>query len=113
MIPPGGQALPDGAVFRLDPPVATVPYNPPQPIQGFLLGCFGPPGRTSEAAEPTHVVVVNLDYRQAATVTLIGPGPLAAFDATTGKWPTAAGERLELTLPPGGGKLLRSVRAGN
>jgi hypothetical protein len=111
MIPPGGQPLPDGAAFRLDPPVGTTPYNPPQPIPGFLLGYFGQPGETSQANQPTHVVVVNLDYRKTATIALVGPGALAAFDATTSKWSPAANARMDLSLPPGGGKLLRSIRA--
>jgi hypothetical protein len=108
MIPPGGTPLADQAPFRLDPPVATLPFAPPKPIQGFVLGYFGKPTSAPAAAKATHVVVVNLDYKQPATITVIGPGPLAGFDATTGRWSAPAGARLELRLPPGGGKLLRA-----
>lgn len=107
MIPPGGVPLPENSMFRLEPSVATKPYQPPQPIQGFVIGCFGRPGAPPQAGEPTHAVVVNLDYRQAATTTLVGPAPLATFDATSGKWSAPAAARVELRLPPGGGQLLR------
>ncbi len=107
MLPPGGVALPEQAAFRLDPPVATAVYQPPQPIQGFLLGYFGRPGEKPAASQPTHVVVVNLDYKRAVTTTLVSSDPLAAFDAATGQWSAAAGARVELNLLPGGGKLLR------
>lgn len=107
MLPPGGVALPQQAAFRLDPPVAEAKYNPPQPIQGYLLGYFGP----AADAAPTHVMVVNLDYKQPASTTLVGPGPWASFDPASGKWsaPSAAA-RVELKLPPGSGQLLRVQR---
>jgi hypothetical protein len=107
MLPPGGLPLPDQAAFRIDPPVPTKPYQPPQPIQGFLLGYFGRPGEKPESSQPTHVVAVNLDYKQSVTTAVVGPGPLSAFDAATGTWSPAADTRAELQLPPGGAKLLR------
>ena len=82
---------------------------PPQPIRGLVLGYFGSSADAGAAARPSHVVVVNLDYRHEATVSVAGPGPLSAFDATTGKWSAAAASPLELKLPPGGGKLVRAV----
>lgn len=114
MKPPGGVLLPASSPFRLDPPVALEPYNPPQPIQGVLLGQFGRAGATPQPqpGKPTHVLVVNLDYKHDLTTTVIGPEPLQRFDATTGQWSADSVARLELRLPPGGGTLLRVKSAG-
>jgi hypothetical protein len=100
MSPPGTTPLPAKAPFRFDPPVASMAYKPPERVRGFMLGYFG------AGEKPTHVVAVNLDYKSPATVTLIGPGKLDSFDAAAGTW-TVAGERVELRLPPGAGKLVR------
>jgi hypothetical protein len=108
MAPPGAEALPQNAGFLLDPPAPTLNYQPPEPVKGTLLGCFGPAGR---ASSPTHAVVVNLDYRTGAVVGLRGPGRLEVFDATTGRWSPVEGSRAELSLPAGGGRLVR-VRDG-
>src|SRR4051812_41239974 len=51
-------------------------------VKGALLGYFGPPGNS----RVTHAVVVNLDYKNEATLGIRGPGRLEAFDATAGKW---------------------------
>src|SRR5262249_50043022 len=42
MIPPGAQPLPGEAVFRFEPPVASLSYKAPEPVRGFLIGLFGP-----------------------------------------------------------------------
>jgi hypothetical protein len=102
MKPPGAQPLPEDAPFRLDPPVAPMAYTPPERVRGVLLGYFG------EATAPSHVVVVNLDYKAEAALTLIGPGKLETFDAATGKWSPTGSRQAKLQLPPGGGKLVRS-----
>ena len=94
----GAQPLPEQAPFRLD---FTAKGNSPMPASGMLLGYFGKPG------QPTHVLVVNLDYRNAVTTTVVGPGPLAAFDAVQRKWEKPSGPQMTLTLPPGGGTLVR------
>ena len=104
MAPPGAEPLPKDAPFRLDPPVAPLAYKPPERVRGALLGYFG------KATEPSHVVVVNLDYRANAVLTLAGPGNLELFDAAAGTWSPASGLRTELRLPPGGGRLVRVVR---
>lgn len=91
-LPLGGQALPAGSVFVPEPPA-----------QEVLLGCFG-----KSAGRPTHVVVVNLDYKNAVATTLAGPGPMELFHAPTQTWGAASGNaRVKLDLPPGGGALLR------
>jgi len=104
MMPPGAEPLPEGAPFRLDPPVAPIVYNPPERVRGVLLGYFG------KAKEPSHVVVVNLDYKAEAVLTLVGPGNLETFDAAAGTWSPAGTQRAEIQLPPGGGKLVRSAK---
>lgn len=91
---PGCEPLPENAAFRPDPP------NGKRPL---LLGYFG----AGEA--PSHVVVVNLDYRNEAAVVIAGPGDLEQFDAAARTWSAAGGARAELKLPPGGGQLLRIV----
>ena len=104
MTPPGAIPLPGDVPFQLDPPMPRLDYTPPERVRGALLGCFGKAGR------PSHVVLVNLDYKIETTLTLVGPGNLDTFDATTGVWSPAGGPRAELQLPPGGGKLVRVSR---
>ena len=105
MMPDGGQALPEGSPFRLDPPVPAMAYQPPAKMKGMVLGCFGP------KEKPTHAVVANLDYTAEATTTVVGPGALEVFDPATGKWkPSPQKARAEVRLLPGGGALLRVRR---
>lgn len=99
--PPGAEPLPEKAPFRFDPPVAAVAFHPPERARGFVLGYFG----TSD--KPTHVVAVNIDYKAEQTGVLEGPSRLEAFDVQIGRWTEAGLTRLEMRLPPGGGKLVR------
>ncbi len=94
-LPIGGEALPEGS-----------PFVPSPKSQEVLLGYFG-----KSARQPTHVVVVNLDYRNAVTTTLVGPGPMEVFHTPTKSWTGgSSGKRLSLDLPPGGGVLVRVKR---
>ena len=102
MVPDGAEALPGGFPFHLEPAPPAKDYAPPAPIEGMVIGAFGP-----AKGKPTHVVVVNLDYKQSATTILVGPGPLQVFGPGTGKWRPAQGDRIKLRLPPGGGRLVR------
>ena len=95
---PGCEPLPTDAPFHLDP------VQSPTMPRGFLLGFFG------AADRPTHAVVVNLDYTTDVSTTLAGPGELELFDAITAQWASAKKASTELTLPPGGGKLVRLAR---
>jgi hypothetical protein len=95
---PGCEPLPTSAPFHLEP------MQSPAMPRGFLLGLFGAADRS------THVVVVNLDYTAEVSTTLVGPGELGLFDATTAHWTSANKAQIELTLPPGGGKLVRATR---
>ena len=103
MLPPGTVPLATNAPFRFDPPVPPMKFNNREPVKGLLLGCFGPSATTT----PTHVLVVNLDYKAGAVTTLIGPANLEVFDATTGTWLAMTSGRASLHLTPGGGKLVR------
>jgi hypothetical protein len=106
MLPLGAVSAPADLPFQLTPAVEPMEYQPPEPVRGVLLGLFG---TTKDPAQATHVLVVNLDYKQALKTTLVGPMPLQPFDATAGRWLGAAGDRMPLELPPGGGKLVRCV----
>jgi hypothetical protein len=112
MTPQGTVPLPAGATFCLDPPVAPMPYKNLLPVKGILLGFFGPAAKGNEPVAPTHVVVVNLDYKADAKTTLVGPekANLEVFDATGRTWSPAGGSRVALHLPRGGGKLVRLQR---
>ena len=103
----GTQPLPNDAPFRLDPPVPSMPYENLKPAKGFLLGFFGPAGAGGAPGTPTHVLVVNLDYKADAVTTLVGPGNLEVFDATGRTWARGNLRQVELHLPAGGGKLVR------
>ncbi len=105
----GTNPLPADAPFQLDPPIASVPYENWKPAKGILLGYFGPAEKSGSPSKPTHVLVVNLDYKADTVTTLVGPGNLEVFDATTRTWSSATSNRAELRLPPGGGKLVRQA----
>lgn len=91
-LPVGAKPLPSGSVFVPDPP-----------SQQLLLGCFG-----KSSGQPSHVVVVNLDYRNAVSTTLTAPGPMEVFHSATRTWcGDTGGKRITLNLPPGGGVLVR------
>jgi hypothetical protein len=95
---PGCEPLPADALFHLDSPQSsTLP-------RGFLLGFFG------AGEKPTHAVVVNMDYTAEVSTSLVGPGELELFDATTTRWTSAKKATIKLILPPGGGKLVRVAR---
>ena len=84
------------ASFVVDPLVKS------DKAKGILLGYFG------SGDDPTHVLVVNLDYRVGITTTVVGPGPMEVFGAETGKWVEASNKsRAKISVMPGSGKLLR------
>lgn len=96
-LPLGARPLPPDSAFRPDPPA-----------QEILLGYFG-----KNVDEPTHVVVVNLDYRQPVTTVLTGPAPMEQFHAPTQSWHAKPeGSRVTLRLRAGGGALVRLRPAG-
>lgn len=94
-LPIGGEALPAGSRFAPSPR-----------SQEALLGLFG-----KSAGSPTHAVLVNLDYRNAASTELVGPGRMEVFHPLTKSWADGGEKaRLRLDLPPGGGVLVRLNR---
>jgi len=105
MSPQGAESLPRDAAFTLDPPLPVMNHEASERVRGALLGCFGPAGKTVAAS--THVIVVNLDYKTNAVLGIRGAAPLELFDPSTGRWSRGGGPRVELDLPPGGGKLVR------
>jgi hypothetical protein len=100
----GTRALPVNAPFRL---ALAKEGDSPMPASGMLLGYFGKPDNSGKPCQPTHALVVNLNYRNAITKTVIGPGPLESFDAVQQTWKRASGPEITLALPPGGGTLVR------
>lgn len=94
----GTRKLSGNAPFRLQA------VSPNGQEAGMLLGYFGD---ATKPNAPSHVFVVNLDYRNAATTTLIGPGKLSTFNAVERTWTPVNGSQVALTLPPGGGVLVR------
>jgi hypothetical protein len=91
--PIGAEALPADAPVTVQPPV---------PTSGLVVGLFGRGNRA------THAVVVNLNYREAVSVTLAAPGKVGAFDCASGLWhPLHTGRTAALKLEPGRGMLLR------
>jgi len=112
-VPLGALGLPADARFTVDPPVSAAKFNPPAPVEGMLLGYYGANGN------PTHVLVVNLDYTREVTTTVVGPGSIEVFDAGERHWHKASdgsragpepSRKAEVILMPGGGKLLRLRR---
>jgi hypothetical protein len=108
MLPEGTLPLPQDASFTLEPPLPALAYKAPERVRGALLGTFGSPAKNTSA--PTHLVVVNLDYKSEVLWTIRSVAPLEAFDARTGQWSPVNAQRVELRLPGGGGKLLRARR---
>ena len=88
--------LPADAAFAEDPP-----FDPDQD-KGVIWGYFG------SAGDPTHVLVVNLDHGQEITTTVVGAAAMEEFDPQARQWgPVSDGSRAEVSLVPGGGRLLR------
>jgi hypothetical protein len=87
------------------PPPADAPFRVAQPsasARGFLLGCFG------KASQPTHCLVVNLDYQAPAVANLAVAGKLQRFNPRSVKWSRLPNSSLELA--PGEGQLVRLAR---
>lgn len=91
-LPMGATALPQDSPFR-----------PDDPSQNILLGYFG---KNSKSA--THVLVVNLDYRNSVSTDIVCPRQVEVFHTPTQSWFTAQTKKLvKLDIAPGGGTLIR------
>ena len=89
--------------FSILEAVPNTTYTEGQPVDGLLLGYFGP---DTELLNATSVMVVNNDYTAPKAVTLRGPGNLSVFDASTGMWTPQGSSQTTLDLLPGGGMLV-------
>jgi hypothetical protein len=105
MQPPGTVPLPADAPFQLSPSEPAREYHAGARIEGLLLATFG----ATAKGRPSHVLAVNLDYRNQRKVGLSGPGAVETFDPGARRWVSAGGAPTELTLPEGGGRLLRII----
>ena len=83
------------------------PYAELQPLQELtdttLVTRFDSPGK------PTHLMVVNCDYRKDRTLHIKAPSDAERFDALAGKW-SPVGAEFDLSLVRGGGVLLRLTK---
>ncbi len=99
--PQGGTPYGPQALLKISP---ETPYSEFKPLADYkdttLVSRFDAPGR------PTHLMVVNCDYRQARTLSVAAPRPAERLDPATGQW-HPVGTDFELTLDRGGGALLR------
>ncbi|MBE6366716.1 MAG: hypothetical protein E7052_02245 [Lentisphaerae bacterium] len=116
-IPFGVEVLPENGIFQLEPKLENKPQGTVAPsydnniannaskvlprITGYVLGYFG---KNNKA---THVLVVNIDYKDAVSTTLTAPGNLERFDALKGTWSKLGSSKVKVDLPPGGGLLFR------
>ena len=116
-IPFGADAIPENASFTFSPKLQNVSqgleeakinyvqgnnyFNRRPAPKGFLTGCFGKDGQVS------HILVVNLDYKHAATTKIATPEKLEIFDQTTRKWSALNSAKAELNIPKASGVLLR------
>jgi hypothetical protein len=103
MLPPGAEPLPDGAAFRLEPPVEAVPFRAGERVRGVLVGTFGP----APGGPATHAMVVNLDYRDGLEISVQADGPLDRFDTAANRWNPSPDPPGPVQLAPGGGLLVR------
>ena len=116
-IPFGVEVLPENGIFQLEPKLENKPQGTVAPsydnniannaskvlprITGYVLGYFGKNNKAS------HVLVVNIDYKDAVSTTLTAPGNLERFDALKGTWSKLGSSKVKVDLPPGGGLLFR------
>jgi hypothetical protein len=105
MQPPGTEPPPKELAWRIEPPVAGMAYHPPSPVKGIMLACFG-----KSVRNPTHTLVVNLDYEAPARLEVQGRQQVEVFDTATSEWMPTGDRIAQLSLAPGGGKLLRERR---
>lgn len=101
----GAKMLKEEMPFQLVPPVPETEPVPGAPARGIVIGHFGKKG--TALAEASHAMVVNLDYKADANLTVTAPAHLEIFDETSGKWSGTASNQVTLKLAKGGGKLIR------
>ena len=111
MTPPGTKPLDKSVPFRLEPPVPAMKYKAPERVRGMLLGLFGPAGKDHAPAKPRTCWWSIWITRRSDCRTIVGPGKLDVFDAARRTWSAAGEKGAALSLPPGGGMLVRLQQA--
>ena len=96
----GAEAMPANCVLQVGKPELREADSKTPPV-GLAVGLFGPAGH------PTHAVIVNLDYKRPVRTKIAAPAPLATYNATERVWRPLGGNATELSLMPGGGKLVK------
>ncbi len=103
--------LPSGSPFYLTPDLpdtvfiySETPGAVGLPVEGAVMGFWGPEGGVLDDA--TFTMVVNLDYSNALETRVNGPGNLSVFDTATGTWIAQGHAWADVSLLPGGGVLV-------
>ena len=101
---PGTTPYCEQALLKLTPETPTAELKPGQELTDTtLVTRFDAPGR------PTHLMVVNLDYRKDRKVHVEAPASAERFNALDRSW-SSVGSSFDLALTRGSGVLLRLVR---
>ena len=101
---PGTTPYCEQALLKLTPETPTAELKPGQELTDTtLVTRFDAPGR------PTHLMVVNLDYRRNRNVHVTAPASAERFNAQDRSW-SSVGSSFDLALTRGSGVLLRLVR---
>lgn len=101
---PGTTPYCEQALLKLTPETPTAELKPGQELaETTLVTRFDAPGR------PTHLMVVNLDYRWDRKVHVTAPASAERFNAQDRSW-SSVGSSFDLALTRGSGVLLRLVR---
>ena len=101
---PGTTPYCEQALLKLTPETPTAELAPGQELTDTtLVTRFDAPGR------PTHLMVVNLDYRKDRKVHVEAPASAERFNALDRSW-SSVGSSFDLALTRGSGVLLRLVR---
>jgi len=100
--------LPGDSPFFVTPGVPDSTYVTNDPVEGILMGLFGP---DADYLNSTFALVVNLDYSANLLTTVTGPGDLSLFDAVTGLWTAIGNDSVALNLLPGDGQLVALTAA--
>ena len=101
---PGTTPYGDQALLKLTPETPHAELTPLQELTDTtLVTRFDTPGK------PTHLMVVNCDYRKARTLHVTAPAAAERFDPLAGTW-SSTGTAFDLALPRGGGVLLRLAK---
>lgn len=106
MLPPGTSGLPHDVAIGPEASLGVIPFKSGHPVEGVLLGYFGESGNAS-AADASHMLIVNLDYKHPRSIKLAAHESLSVFDAEARNWKRIGNNHIELRLPAGGGRLLR------